>query len=210
MKSTLDTNLFLYGLTEDPTCQLALRKYINTNESFLTKKVNDELASKKGEWALLLGMLIHKWDGKQELSKTFEEIKQFFSDESGELMNCENLIQYLENKRKNSKNFNLEQERTRLLSYLGGFLTNRKPVYPSEEMFLKYKQEYDDIRKKMNTFNLVDGEQDKRIIQQVYLVAIYFSDNITLVTANIKDFHTERVEWNTHMKNILVIHPKAF
>lgn len=159
---------------------------------------------------MLIGQLTRKWDGKSSLRQTFDEIKEFFNDQDEELMSYGNIIDYLETRRTTTKAFSLKNERTRLLSYIGGYLAAKKPIYPIDEMLDKVKNGYDEAKRKINAHDLVEGEQDKRIIQELYIIANYFTVDVTLVTKNTKDFHVEKPEWKKEIGNIQVIHPRNF
>jgi len=208
MKHTLDTNIFLHGLLEDYPCELVLTEYTKSQESFITRKVYEELAKKRGEWNFILQILSKKWDSTKRITDSFEEIKNLIGDNDGNMTSCQNLINYLETRRING-NFDINREIVRLNSYLGGYIANKKPIHPSEEMFVKYKAEEAEIKKCINAYNLVDGEQDKRIIREIFIVTKFFSDSVTLITKNIKDFHTKEKEWKRNLSQIIVTHPSS-
>lgn len=208
MKYTLDTNIFLHGLLEDPPCELVLAEYTRSQESFIIRKVYEELVKKRAEWNFILRILSKKWDNTKKITESFEEIKNLIGDKDGTMTSCQNLINYLEIKRLEG-NLDINREIVRLNSYLGGYIANKKPIHPSEEMFVKYRIEEAEIKKIINVHNLVDGEQDKRIIREIYIVTRFFSDSITLVTKNIKDFHTTEEEWKKTLSQIIIVHPNS-
>ncbi len=210
MKFTLDTNIFLHGLCEDIACRHSLKKFLHESESFFTAKVFNELAGKKGEWALILGQLIRKWDGKTSLIDAYENLKGFFQDidTKDELLTCKNFIEYLERKRTSTEPFNFDKERTSFLSYVGGYLASRKPIYPDPDMYKKHASDYSEIRKKINEHNLVVGEQDKKIICEIFVVTKYFSDKAQFVSRNKKDFYCSTPQWRTELGNVEVLIPE--
>lgn len=207
MKFTPDTNIFIHGFTEDANCRNALKQFMLSSEYFFTKKVQIELAEKRGEWTLFLKMLQKKWDGKCQLTAVYNEIKEFFGDSDDDLLNCENIVNFLENRHQTMPDFNLENEVTRFESYIGGYLASRKNIYPTKDIFDRFQHEYVDIKKKINHFHLVEGEQDKKIIQEIYIIGLYFSEDITFLTKNRKDFKNETNEWKSHISRVLVKSP---
>ncbi len=211
MKFTLDTNVFLGGLLEETQCRDVIQEYTKSSNSFITEKVHLELATKRGQWAMIIGFLARRWDGQQKLEDLFEEIKTFVGDVDDEnpLMRCTNLIEYLENKKNNARNFDLKKERERINTYLGGYLSNIKPRHPSLETTEKFKTDLENIKRIINQHALVDGPQDKKIILEIFLVTKLFSDSVTFLTKNINDFKVGESEWKTHLNNIIIVYPNT-